>query len=325
MRVFTAMFVLAPGLFSMITGWPRFADSCCPRVRATTSTAPPGGKPTSMRIGFDGYGASAAAAMPASDSSTTQARGRRSFIVSNPFFNARCGARYASSLYRGLCRATDASPRRSTTHDAVGAHPSRERLQVRVPRRAALRDAEREVFEAPAARKDPRTGKSVAQLEENRLVRAERVQPALGKQPARVLQRSDRHERGIVQLARELGLGAAALAHTDAHARAIDGCRGGNARSRGHQETLLDLEDRRAEVADAPALPGRIRQHDIHLPCLHRVEKLRVVGIDRRLEADAEALGELPADVVGHAARLAARRGRDERRGASRIEADTEL
>src|SRR5512144_2823316 len=77
------MLVLAPGLFSMMTGWPTFAESAWPSVRATTSTAPPGGKPTRMRIGFDGYG-SAAWAMPAAAASAPARR--RKVFMGNPGF-----------------------------------------------------------------------------------------------------------------------------------------------------------------------------------------------------------------------------------------------
>src|SRR6476619_7960496 len=79
MRLFTAMLVLAPGLFSTITGWPSFAARAWPRVRATTSTAPPGGKPTRRWIGFAGYG-SAAWGMPKPATSAPE-RSRRIFMT----------------------------------------------------------------------------------------------------------------------------------------------------------------------------------------------------------------------------------------------------
>ena len=46
----------APGLFSMTTGCPQIPDIFCPSRRATTSTPPPGGNPTMIRTGEDGYG-----------------------------------------------------------------------------------------------------------------------------------------------------------------------------------------------------------------------------------------------------------------------------
>ena len=44
----------APGRFSTTTGWPSDSVSFCATMRARMSFAPPGGKPTSMRSGFDG-------------------------------------------------------------------------------------------------------------------------------------------------------------------------------------------------------------------------------------------------------------------------------
>src|SRR5688500_3963593 len=45
----------APGLVSMITGWPRACCSGVEKMRAPTSAAPPGGNGTTSRIGLSGY------------------------------------------------------------------------------------------------------------------------------------------------------------------------------------------------------------------------------------------------------------------------------
>src|SRR3954449_3780124 len=44
-----------PGLFSMMTGWPRLSDNFCPYTRAMMSLPPPAVKPNTMWIGFVGY------------------------------------------------------------------------------------------------------------------------------------------------------------------------------------------------------------------------------------------------------------------------------
>src|ERR1700738_1368603 len=44
-----------PGLFSMITGWPKLSDNFCPTIRAMMSLPPPGVKPTMMWIARVGY------------------------------------------------------------------------------------------------------------------------------------------------------------------------------------------------------------------------------------------------------------------------------
>src|SRR3979490_1119444 len=44
-----------PGLFSMMTGWPKLSDNFCPTIRAMMSLPPPGVKPTRIWIGRDGY------------------------------------------------------------------------------------------------------------------------------------------------------------------------------------------------------------------------------------------------------------------------------
>src|SRR5262249_39325238 len=44
----------APGRLSTITGWPICSDSAWPMMRVVGSAEPPGGKPTTKRIGFAG-------------------------------------------------------------------------------------------------------------------------------------------------------------------------------------------------------------------------------------------------------------------------------
>jgi len=46
--------LLAPGLFSITTGWPSRSASHGAMIRETISAPPPGGKPTIQRSGRDG-------------------------------------------------------------------------------------------------------------------------------------------------------------------------------------------------------------------------------------------------------------------------------
>src|SRR5438874_1901167 len=48
------MMEFAPGLLSITTGWPQVSCIFAPTTRAMMSLPPPGGNPTTMRIGFDG-------------------------------------------------------------------------------------------------------------------------------------------------------------------------------------------------------------------------------------------------------------------------------
>src|SRR5213080_4996195 len=50
----------APGLFSTTNATPICAESCCVRIRISTSTEPPGADGTMKRMGFSGYAACAA-------------------------------------------------------------------------------------------------------------------------------------------------------------------------------------------------------------------------------------------------------------------------
>src|SRR5213592_4844466 len=67
------MVVPAPGLFSMMIGWPRRGESFSPTARATMSTPPPGGNGAMKRIGFAGYCA-AAGLFKKKNSKTAKAR-----------------------------------------------------------------------------------------------------------------------------------------------------------------------------------------------------------------------------------------------------------
>jgi hypothetical protein len=49
------MFVAAPGLFSMTTGWLKRSDNHRPMMRTTVSAALPGGYPTIQRTDWVGY------------------------------------------------------------------------------------------------------------------------------------------------------------------------------------------------------------------------------------------------------------------------------
>jgi hypothetical protein len=57
-----AMLLAAPGLLSISTGCPTLSETFWPTVRATMSIAPPGAKPTRMRMGFEGNDCAAAVA-----------------------------------------------------------------------------------------------------------------------------------------------------------------------------------------------------------------------------------------------------------------------
>src|SRR6185369_9392028 len=82
----------APTLFSMITGWPIDSASCWPMMRATTSFAPPGAKPTITRMGLSGKFFAAlswACAMPNESAAVTKAAMRKSigcFIFVSDYF-----------------------------------------------------------------------------------------------------------------------------------------------------------------------------------------------------------------------------------------------
>src|SRR6266403_457806 len=75
-----------PGLFSLMTGWPRLSDNFCPYTRAMMSLPPPAVKPTTMWIGFAGYFAGSSwakagwQAAAASATSASQKRLRRPFM-----------------------------------------------------------------------------------------------------------------------------------------------------------------------------------------------------------------------------------------------------
>src|SRR3974390_2609616 len=48
------MIEFAPGLLSITTGWPQLSCIFAPSRRAMMSLPPPGGKPTTMWMGFEG-------------------------------------------------------------------------------------------------------------------------------------------------------------------------------------------------------------------------------------------------------------------------------
>ena len=79
---------VAPGRFSITTGWPRFSPSRGAMMRATTSVPPPGGKPTTMRTGFAGYWASASPGA----SAIAAAIAGKTFVIVPPSRCNRSGA-----------------------------------------------------------------------------------------------------------------------------------------------------------------------------------------------------------------------------------------
>jgi hypothetical protein len=52
--VWTEILLLAPGLFSITTGWPSRSANHGAMIRETISAPPPGGNPTTQRNGRDG-------------------------------------------------------------------------------------------------------------------------------------------------------------------------------------------------------------------------------------------------------------------------------
>src|SRR5438552_3399233 len=64
----------APGLFSTTNATPICAESCCVRIRISTSTEPPGADGTTKWIGFSGYAARAASPKMSSGTATREER-----------------------------------------------------------------------------------------------------------------------------------------------------------------------------------------------------------------------------------------------------------
>src|ERR1700726_3463034 len=94
----------APGRFSTTMGWPRRTDSHWPIKRATTSTEPPGAKPTTTRTGRDGY-VSAQATREIAGSVTAPAARCRSalregFIICLDLNVSSHGAQYARVIVK---------------------------------------------------------------------------------------------------------------------------------------------------------------------------------------------------------------------------------
>ena len=73
------MLPLAPGLFSMMTGWPVLCDSASPYERAMVSIDPPAETETMMWIGLDGY-AWALARVPARNAAGITRDGKASSV-----------------------------------------------------------------------------------------------------------------------------------------------------------------------------------------------------------------------------------------------------
>ena len=74
------MLPLAPGLFSITTGWPVLCDSASPIERAMVSIDPPAETDTTMWVGLDGYGAWALACAPVRKDAGTTRDGRASSV-----------------------------------------------------------------------------------------------------------------------------------------------------------------------------------------------------------------------------------------------------
>jgi hypothetical protein len=74
------MLPLAPGRFSITTGWPMLCDSASPIERAMVSIEPPAETDTTMWIGLDGYGVWALARTPASKAAGTTRDGSASSV-----------------------------------------------------------------------------------------------------------------------------------------------------------------------------------------------------------------------------------------------------
>jgi len=73
------MLPLAPGLFSITTGWPVLCDSASPIERAMVSIDPPAETETMMWIGLEGY-AWAPARVPARKAAGASKAGRASSV-----------------------------------------------------------------------------------------------------------------------------------------------------------------------------------------------------------------------------------------------------
>ncbi|MNT68797.1 hypothetical protein D3C72_2070570 [compost metagenome] len=73
------MLVLAPGLFSITTVWPRRSPSLAANSRPMTSVEPPGGNGTTIVIGLDGY-------VSADASSGVAARAHTASALETAFF-----------------------------------------------------------------------------------------------------------------------------------------------------------------------------------------------------------------------------------------------
>src|SRR5258706_5659987 len=78
---------VAPGRFSITTGWPRSSEYSGATRHATTSMPPTGGKPTTMRTGLAGYSCAGASDGSARAKARRKTRGlaiKSSRIMSDP-------------------------------------------------------------------------------------------------------------------------------------------------------------------------------------------------------------------------------------------------
>src|SRR5919108_3456199 len=123
-----------PGLFSTTIGTFSCVESCCSRMRISTSGEPPGADGMTKRIGFSGY---AAAAWAASDSNSAARSGRTPLLF---IWRQRREARIVDvaadrevidGLEREVGEAVDVVHRVVVeAADAGGAPPRRLRLEV---------------------------------------------------------------------------------------------------------------------------------------------------------------------------------------------------
>src|SRR2546421_13104747 len=93
------MIELAPGRFSTTIGWPMFCDTLLETSRVTPSAPPPGGKPTTQLIGFDGKGCCACAA-PSDSAPAANRNSRLRIVISNRHYRNDRGV-----IRRALARA----------------------------------------------------------------------------------------------------------------------------------------------------------------------------------------------------------------------------
>src|SRR5688572_23833809 len=79
-----AMLLAAPARLSTITDWPSASDRFWLIARATTSVAPPAGKPTTKRTGLVGYCCASPGPHESADATASTAVSAVAFIFSPP-------------------------------------------------------------------------------------------------------------------------------------------------------------------------------------------------------------------------------------------------